>query len=148
MYTLYIVKEGDTLDSIAAKTGVSPNVIANINSLEPLYSPQAGDKLVIPVQNTSIFERYEIKKGDSLYKIAQLYDTTVDTLAKINGLSSTDYIYPGNILLVPRKGIKIYVTEEGDTISKISKKVNIPAGQLLNQNPNVTLAEDQMIIYY
>ena len=148
MYTLYIVKEGDTLDSIAAKTGVSPNVIANINSLEPLYSPQAGDKLVIPVQNTSIFERYEIKKGDSLYKIAQLYDTTVDTLAKINGLSSTDYIYPGNILLVPRKGIKIYVTEEGDTISKISKKVNIPAGQLLNQNPNVNLAEDQMIIYY
>lgn len=148
MYTLYIVKEGDTLDSIANKTGVSANVIANINSLEPLYSPQAGDKLVIPIQNTSIFERYEIKKGDNLYKIAQLYDTTVDTLAKINGLSSSDYIYPGNILLVPRKGIKIYVTEEGDTISTISKKVNVPAGQLLNQNPNVTLAEDQMIIYY
>ncbi len=148
MYSLYIVQEGDTLDSIARKTGVSSNVIANINSLEPLYTPQAGDKLVIPIQNTSIFERYEIKKGDSLYKIAQLYNTTVDTLAKINGLSSDDYIYPGNILLVPRKGIKIYVTEEGDTISKISKKVNVPAGQLLNQNPNVTLAEDQMIIYY
>ena len=69
MYSLYIVQEGDTLDSISKKTGVSPNVIANINSLEPLYTPQVGDKLVVPIQNTSIFERYEIKKGDNLYKI-------------------------------------------------------------------------------
>lgn len=148
MYSLYIVQEGDTLDSISKKTGVSPNVIANINSLEPLYTPQIGDKLVVPIQNTSIFERYEIKKGDNLYKIAQLYNTSVDTLAKINGLSSSEYIYPGNVLLVPKKGIKIYVTEENDTISSISKKINVPAGQLLNQNPNVTLATDQIIIYY
>ena len=107
MYSLYIVQNGDTLDSIAKKTGVSSNVIASINSLEPLYSPQPGDKLVIPVQNNSLFERYEIKKGDSLYKIAQLYNTTVDTLAKINGLSTSEYIYPGNVLLVPKKGINV-----------------------------------------
>lgn len=148
MYSLYIVQNGDTLDSIAKKTGVSSNVIASINSLEPLYSPQPGDKLVIPVQNNSLFERYEIKKGDSLYKIAQLYNTTVDTLAKINGLSTSEYIYPGNVLLVPKKGINVYVTGEGETLSTISQKLNIPVGQLLNQNSNLVLAEDQMIIYY
>ncbi len=148
MYSLYIVQNGDTLDSIAKKTGVSSNVIASINSLEPLYSPQPGDKLVIPVQNNSLFERYEIKKGDSLYKIAQLYNTTVDTLAKINGLSTSEYIYPGNVLLVPKKGINVYVTGEGETLSTISQKLNIPVGQLLNQNSNLVLAEDQMVIYY
>lgn len=148
MYSLYIVQNGDTLDSIAKKTGVSSNVIASINSLEPLYSPQPGDKLVIPVQDNSLFERYEIKKGDSLYKIAQLYNTTVDTLAKINGLSTSEYIYPGNVLLVPKKGINVYVTGEGETLSTISQKLNIPVGQLLNQNSNLVLAEDQMVIYY
>ena len=148
MYSLYIVQNGATLDSIAKKTGVSSNVIASINSLEPLYSPQPGDKLVIPVQNNSLFERYEIKKGDSLYKIAQLYNTTVDTLAKINGLSTSEYIYPGNVLLVPKKGINVYVTGEGETLSTISQKLNIPVGQLLNQNSNLVLAEDQMVIYY
>ena len=148
MYSLYIVQNGDTLDSIAKKTGVSSNVIASINSLEPLYSPQPGDKLVIPVQNNSLFERYEKKKGDSLYKIAQLYNTTVDTLAKINGLSTSEYIYPGNVLLVPKKGINVYVTGEGETLSTISQKLNIPVGQLLNQNSNLVLAEDQMVIYY
>lgn len=148
MYSLYIVQNGDTLDSISKKTGVSANVIASINSLEPLYSPQPGDKLVIPVQNNSLFERYEVKKGDSLYKIAQLYNTTVDTLAKINGLSTSEYIYPGNVLLVPKKGINVYVTGEGETLSTISQKLNIPVGQLLNQNSNLVLAEDQMVIYY
>ena len=148
MYSLYVVQEGDTLDLISQKVNVPVSTIANINNLEPLYLPKVGDKLMVPTQSFSIYDRYEVKKGDNLYRIAQLYNTDVVTLSKINGLSSSEQIYPGNILLVPRKGIKMYVTNEGDTFNSISRKLNVPVSQLLNQNSNVRVDEDQVIIYY
>lgn len=43
---------------------------------------------------------YIVKPGDSLYKIALEYNTTVDALKKANKLSG-DLIYPGQYLVIP-----------------------------------------------
>ena len=149
MYSIYIAQIGDTLESIANKAGIPVDVLINLNNLDPLYEVQVDDKFVVPVKKeNSIFERYEVKKGDNLYKIAQMYGINSAILAKINGLENDEYIYPGNVLIVPRKGINIYVTSEGDNLGFISQKLNIPVSRLVSQNPNMILANDQIIIYY
>lgn len=148
MYSIYIVQNGDTLDSISSKTGVSKKDISNLNNLDPFYTAQVGDKLVIPVSSNTVFDRYEVKNGDNLYRISQAYNVDVNTLAKINGLKEDEYIYPGNVLLVPKKGVNIYVTSDGDNLGYISQKLNVPVNKLVSQNPNMILSSDQVIIYY
>ena len=149
MYSIYIAQIGDTLDSIANKVGISVDALATLNNLEPLYEVQIGDKIVVPVsKSNSIFERYEVKTGDTLYKIAGMFGMNASTLAKINGLKDDEYIYPGNVLLVPRKGVNVYVTDEGDNLGYLSQKLNIPVSRLVGENPNMILAGDQIIIYY
>ena len=45
--------------------------------------------------------RYTVQPGDSLWFIAQTYNTTVADIMAYNGLSNADIIYPGDVLWVP-----------------------------------------------
>lgn len=46
---------------------------------------------------------YIIQPGDSLWKIAKKYDTTVDELMKINSLTEKDILMPGQQILILKK---------------------------------------------
>ena len=46
---------------------------------------------------------YVIQPGDTLSGIAQKYGTTVNALAKLNGISDPDKIYAGRTIRVPEK---------------------------------------------
>ena len=93
------------------------------------------------------FTKYVIQPGDSLYEIAKRYNTTVDMIAKLNGLEASSYIYPNQEILIPTKNYKFYITENGDTITSVAEKLNVNVLDLLNQNETLYLEDDQMIIY-
>jgi FOG: LysM repeat len=44
---------------------------------------------------------YVVKKGDTVYKIAKRYGTTMEAIISANNLRNPDLIYPGQILLIP-----------------------------------------------
>lgn len=44
---------------------------------------------------------YVVKKGDSVYKIAQQFGTTMQAIILANNLRNPDLIYPGQVLLIP-----------------------------------------------
>ena len=44
---------------------------------------------------------YVVKKGDTVYKIAKRYGTTMQALILTNNLRNPNLIYPGQILLIP-----------------------------------------------
>ena len=44
---------------------------------------------------------YVVKKGDTVYKIAKRYRTTMQALILANNLRNPNLIYPGQILLIP-----------------------------------------------
>lgn len=44
---------------------------------------------------------YIVQPGDTLWKIAKRYFTTVETLVKINNIENIDYIKPGQKLIIP-----------------------------------------------
>ncbi|HLR08486.1 MAG TPA: LysM peptidoglycan-binding domain-containing protein [Bacillota bacterium] len=74
-------------------------------------------------------EEYEVEKGDSLWKIAQQYDTTVNELQQINDLSSTT-IQPKQKLTI----YETYIVEKGDTLTDIAKKFSVTVDELKEWN--------------
>lgn len=84
--TTYTVKSGDSLWNIANKYGTSVNAIKNLNGLTG-DALSIGQVLLIPA-NTPTTNTYTVKSGDSLWSIAKKYNTNVDTLKSLNGLTS------------------------------------------------------------
>ncbi|HIA47575.1 MAG TPA: LysM peptidoglycan-binding domain-containing protein, partial [Candidatus Hydrogenedentes bacterium] len=108
------VKWGDTISAIATNYSVSTADIKTWNKLES-DTLQANTSLLIfldsntdirtkisdkpvPVENTIT---YTVKSGDTITKISHRYNTTLDTLLKLNRLKNANSIYVGQKLKVP-----------------------------------------------
>lgn len=93
----YIVQNGDNLNTIANKYGVTVSDIKKLNNLKT-NTLQIGQVLKIP--GSTNYNTYIVKSGDSLWKIANKYNTTVNKLKTINNLDST-VLQIGQKLLLP-----------------------------------------------
>ena len=78
---------------------------------------------------------YIVKKGDSLYKIARLYNTTIEELKKLNNLTS-DVLKIGQKLLIaePLADEDIYIVQKGDTLYSIATKLSTTVNELMELN--------------
>ncbi len=54
-------------------------------------------------EDKSLLQRYVVKKGDTLAKIAKELGRTVEELAKANGIGNVDAVKEGQVLIVPKK---------------------------------------------
>lgn len=148
MYKVYQVQGNDTLMSIASKLGLSVQELANLNGLMVGAVLMPGEYIIIPnSNNNAYFENYTIKKGDTIYNIARERNLVPSQLLRLNGLNDTDVLYVGDVILLPRKGVSFYVTEQDDTLDKVSKKLNASANELARQNDTIYLTNDQLIVY-
>ena len=88
-------------------------------------------------KNDGYFTVHVVKKGDSLYKIARIYKTSISKLKSINGLNS-NIIYPGQKLKLfgysKSAENKEYVVKKGDYISKIAYNLGVSTNHLLKVN--------------
>ena len=80
---------------------------------------------------------YMVKKGDSLYSIANKYNTTVDSLKKVNNLTSNS-LNIGQKLNIPSISSsdinQTYIVQKGDSLYTIANKFNITVFELKNIN--------------
>lgn len=146
MYKIYQVEYGDTIDFIASKTNTTSDNIKNINGFNSDADLVVGSLIIVPKEGEMTFENYKVKQGDSIYSIARLYDVDPNTLLLLNGLNKNDYIYPNQEIIVPLKGVTIYITKEGDTVDGITKNLGIDANALNKNNKRIFVMEDQLII--
>ena len=79
------------------------------------------------------WDRYKIRRGDNLYRIASRYKVKVAVLKEINGMD-TDVIYAGKEIMVPRGSAwankqkpreKIYIVKGGDSLWSIAKQQQV-----------------------
>ena len=85
--TTYTVQKGDSLWVIANKYGITTEELKSYNNLKSnLLS--IGQVLKIPQEKTSTENIYTVKKGDSLWTIANRYNTTVEKIKVLNNLTS------------------------------------------------------------
>ena len=143
MFDTYVVDTNDTIESIANKFNTSPNVIKEIND----NNIMPGNTIMIPKITNNIFDYYRVNKGDTLYKIATDNNINPSLLAELNGLNIDDYIYPNQILLIPKAGTILYITASGDTLLELAKGLNIDIMDLINQNKKIYLQPEQLIVY-
>lgn len=147
MFEIYKVSPGDTVESIADSFNISPSNLYELNGFTPDYVLEEGKSIIVPKVSNEYFLYYTIKRGDTLYKIAQDYGIDAKLLAILNGLNLSDYIYPNQTIVVPQKDIGIYITQRSDTINEIIKGINADTNSLLNQNPNIYVMPEQIIVY-
>lgn len=103
-------------------------------------------------------DEYEVKKGQDLYTIAKMHDTTWQILAQLNKstIKDPDKIVPGQIIKVPPKGSSLtgktnerpdsltsqtnHKVKKGETLSGISQRsgVSVEQLQLMNRITNPT----------
>lgn len=98
-YVSYTVKPGDTLYQIARRYDISVKEIKEHNNLKNDYL-LIGQQLTIPVNDIDKNYTYEVRAGDTLYKIARKFYTTIAEIKAINNLIS-DYLFIGQRLHIP-----------------------------------------------
>jgi len=120
--------EGNTSNSSAVVEnggGVFEKSYLLTNSRIAGYGRPNYDKKEVNTETKSnssknFYEYYVVKSGDTLSKIAKIYNTTVDNIVKFNSIKNANSISVGEKLLVAT--YQIYIVVKGDTLSKISKK--------------------------
>ena len=135
----YTVQRGDTLSSIATKSKITLNELAELNKLKSSSGVRLGQTIKIPAGST-VPEQYVVQSGDSLNAIASKYDLTVNYIADLNGLERTAGVRVGQRLKLtgdaPTKANnsakakedsvpETYTVKSGDTLTSIANRYNL-----------------------
>ena len=126
---IYKVNRGDSLWSIAEKFLGDGNRYKEIIALNNLTSDiiKPGQILRIPQNNGSGLVLYRVRRGNTLWEIAQRFLGDGDRYKEImeeNGLT-TDTIYPGQLLRIPVEPENVTVTytvKDGDSLWSIASR--------------------------
>lgn len=99
----YTVKRGDSLWKIANRYGVSVNSLVSLNNIQNPNLIYPGQQIQVRVSannNQSNTVYYRVRRGDSLWRIARRYRTTVNNLVRLNNIKNPNLIYIGQILRI------------------------------------------------
>ena len=113
---IYKVRKGDTLASVARKTGVPVEQLREINHLAssdlrpgqrlvldaasvPIVSPKASSRA--GATQASKPRVHHIKSGDTLWDLARQYGTTVDQLCRANRITPSHKLQRGDTIVIP-----------------------------------------------
>jgi LysM repeat protein len=103
--TVYVVRPGDTLYSIARRYGTTVEAIALTNKIANPSLIYVGQKLTIPGNYTTPMppsgQVHIVQPGETLYSIARRYGTTFWAIAMANNLTNPNVIYAGQRLIIP-----------------------------------------------
>lgn len=137
---IYIVKKGDTLYSIAMANNTTVDELKKANNLTSNIL-STGQLLKIP--SALLPEStYIVKKGDSLYSIANKYNTTIDELKRINNLTS-NILSIGQVLKLPSDKVSdiekeentiSYTVQKGDSLYSIARKYDTTIDRIKKLN--------------
>ena len=111
---VHVVHRGDTMWSIARRTGVDVNKLAMMNGMQPGDPLRAGQRLRLSNSDSGGRSAaaprkvtYTVRAGDTLTQIARLFQCSVKEIMAWNGIGSRSGIAPGQkltIRMVSRRG--------------------------------------------
>lgn len=152
-YINYTVKKGDTIYSIARNNNISVDTLVSDNSLsnnnltigqvlkirtpkEDVVEECFGPNYTPPQDTNTI--TYIVKRGDSLYSIANKYNTSVSTIKILNNLSSNS-LSIGQSLKIPsntnnQSSNNTYIVKSGDNLYSIARTFNTTVNSIKTKN--------------
>ncbi len=169
-FKTHVVKKGDTFPKIAKLYRIDLEPVFEINRLNNKSRLSTGMHLLIPLPKDQepgpdstvkkksagtnqpakpVETTYAIKKGDSLWGIANEMGVNIGALSRWNNLHPEKKLMPGDKLKIRmaktsdpldephRKQVGkeiIYIVKEGDTLSSIAKKFNLNLTEIKTWN--------------
>ncbi|MFJ9384348.1 LysM peptidoglycan-binding domain-containing protein [Peribacillus sp. NPDC101481] len=142
----YQVKSGDTLDKISKANNTTVQQLKSQNHLTSnlIFPGQILKFNTLNTKNIDKTEKYVVKLGDTLSKIAKRYNLSLSALLKLNtNISNSDRIYIGQSIRVSgqapassstAKTNATYTVKSGDTLDKIARVNNMTVQQLKSKN--------------
>jgi len=154
---------------VSAVQELNPHVLRGVTPPDRsdfvLYVPQGmGETLraalpEIPEAKRVLWARHEVRRGDTLSRIAAHYDVSASAIAQANGISLRTLIHPGQTLVIPQgpvgrydapptrsarsssssprrrtTGGGAYRVEPGDTLSTIAARHGVGVNALASAN--------------
>lgn len=150
-YAIHYVRRGETVSGIASRYRTTVSSIARLNNLNRRFLIRPGQRLKVPsryagarassAQTRELAKQgdnliYTVRRGDSLYIIANAFRTTVQKLKTINRLSS-DKLAIGQKLIIQSgvpAGTSLHTVQSGDTPYKIARRYGMSLDALLALN--------------
>ena len=161
----YVVQRGDTLSGIARQFRTQVGVLQQVNAIkgsriiagESLLIPRAYNSTSpLPAPNAPVYSsannetvvpeaptRYQVRSGDSLWRIATRYRIKVADIAQWNQLDPGDVLKPGQVLLLQsgsglasasnntgEQPSQPYVVRSGDSLSGIARRFGVTADDI------------------
>jgi LysM repeat protein len=170
----HTVQRGESVFILAARYGSTIEAITQANGLNNNYLIRVGQILLIPVRvaptatatSTSPVvmvtatppgpvsgNQYIVRPGDTLTRIARLFNTNVAALAQLNGIVNIDRIQVGQRLIipgnltgatatpvpspVPDRPQRLYIVRPGDSLYRLSLQFGVSIARLAAAN-NIT----------
>jgi membrane-bound lytic murein transglycosylase D len=150
-YRFHKIKNGESLSTIAKKYNTSINALMAINRLKSKNHLRAGQELKIPAGKytyvatytapSGTSTKYTVQKGDTLWKIADRFGTTVKSIKAINGIDNPS-LRVGQVLMLSGEeketkqgeNSKNYTVRQGDSPYIIAKKHSMNLSEFLTIN--------------
>jgi membrane-bound lytic murein transglycosylase D len=149
-YVIHYVRRGETVSGIANRYRTSVSAIARLNRLGRRYLIRPGQRLKVPSRRGASYSAssslsltkegdklvYKVKRGDSLYLIANAFNMTIQKIKAQNNLRS-NMLRIGQKLIIHAgtpEGSIMYTVKSGDTPYKIAQRYGMSLSVLLKMN--------------
>ncbi len=142
--TIYIVRRGDTLASIAREFNTTEAALRRENPFLNLIGVRPGLPLCIPAPQPrpcpGFF--YTITAGDTLFSIAARFNTTVQAILRANPGLDPNRLFIGQQICIPTSQPPvcpgfIYTIALGDTLFTLATRFNTTVQAILQANPEL-----------
>ena len=169
---LYEVQPGDTLFSIAAQFNTSIGILQQLNALGGETGIDVGQRIAVqsaatppvadateseppidePVVDDGDYTIHVVERGDTLFDLSRLYNTTVAQLRSLNDLGAGTSLQVGQSIVAPAVDetvVERYIVQSGDSLYSIARRydVDLQVLQMLNRLADIRdLRADQAIL--
>jgi len=149
-YVIHYVRRGETVSGIASRYRTTVGAISRLNRFRRNYLIRPGQRIKVPARGTTRVSSsqplslqkqgknliYVVKRGDSLYRIANAFNTSVQNIKIRNNLKN-DRLSVGQKLVIQSgapDNAMIYIVRSGDTPYEIAKKYRMNLSAFLSIN--------------